>query len=111
MLLPHVDQAIVAVEKLTDYLLCKQHPTGKHKARFFRGLGFSLEEPELFRTCLLNHARSNLVVIEEVTPFGIKYVIDGAIVAPNGSSPRVRVVWIVESGTQSPRLVTAFPHD
>ena len=109
MLLPNADQAVVALEKVTEYLLSHTHPTGKHKARFFVAIGFSPDIPSALQEALLNHARTHPVWNEEATPFGIKYIVEGALAAPNGSTPSVRVVWILESGSHAPRLVTAFP--
>lgn len=108
MILPNSGQAVVPAEKLTDYLLSDQHPTGRHKARFFRALGFSPEQPEILRLALLNHAQSNLVLADEVTPYGTKYVVAGLLITPNGTAALVCSVWIVESGSQAPRLITAF---
>jgi len=42
-------------------------------------------------------------------PTGIKYVLDGAVVAPHGDTLRLRTVWIVEPTVGYPRFVTAYP--
>ncbi len=49
------------------------------------------------------------VVERTETPFGVKYVVDGELVSPLGRQAWVRTVWIVETGSKEPRLVTAFP--
>ncbi len=41
MPIPSADQAIIAPEKLRDYLLSPDHPRGQYKAYFFNRLGFS----------------------------------------------------------------------
>ena len=41
------------------------------------------------------------------TPYGTKYVIDGELESPNGVAIYLRTVWIIETGDNIPRLVTA----
>lgn len=41
--------------------------------------------------------------------YGIKYVIEGIIQSPNGSTIKIKTVWIIEKGETAPRLVTAYP--
>jgi len=77
-------------------LLCLSHPVGGSKARFFRSFGFKPEEWELFAQALKEISRSNDVVESEMTPFGMRFVIDGALSAPNGSKPFIRTVWFIE---------------
>jgi len=43
MRLPGGDAAVVDLRKLTEYCLNPDHPRGKHKARVFATLGFTLE--------------------------------------------------------------------
>jgi hypothetical protein len=40
-----------------------------------------------------------------------KYFLDGQIETPNGKTPLVRTVWIVDLGLDTPRLVTAYPQE
>ena len=49
------------------------------------------------------------VVATDETPFGTGYTVEGALLAPDGRTPRVRVVWFIETGEVVPRLVTAYP--
>jgi len=54
--MPSGDAAIVDVQKLTDYCLNREHDRGKHKARVFAKLGFTVESAEELRAALLNAA-------------------------------------------------------
>jgi hypothetical protein len=45
------------------------------------------------------------------TVHGKKYIVDGAIETPSGKTPVVRTVWIVDEGSDVPRLVTAYPRE
>jgi len=108
-LLPSVELAIIEDQKLTDYLLSLEHPTGRAKARFFRQFGFHLDAWTLLRAALLDHAQRNGVAWHEETSFGVKYVVDGPLATPDGRNPMVRTVWFVESDQELPRFITAYP--
>lgn len=109
MKLPNGEDASVPWEKLTDYLLSLSHPVGGPKARFFRGVGFDETHAQDLERAFLAIARSGEVTETVPSPHGTKYIVDGPLMAPNGSSIRVRTVWIVEHGRDRPRLVTAYP--
>jgi hypothetical protein len=55
----------------------------------------------------LNHAISKKME----SAHGRKYIIDGAIETPGGKTPLVRTVWIIDRGSDVPRLVTAYPRE
>ncbi len=40
---------------------------------------------------------------------GLTYVVEGRMKTPSGRQPRVRTVWLVESGEVAPRFITAYP--
>ena len=42
---------------------------------------------------------------------GEKYVVDGQIETPSGRMQKVRTIWIIDRGLDTPRLVTAYPHE
>lgn len=77
--------AVVERQKLVDYLLNASHPDNGGKAKLRNG-GFS--------------------------PFRARreHIIEGWLVAHTGTGRRaVRTVWIVDAGSEAPRLVTAYP--
>jgi hypothetical protein len=41
--------------------------------------------------------------------YGTRYSVDGEMQTPSGKQPRVRTVWIHESGSDELRLITAHP--
>ena len=43
------------------------------------------------------------------TNCGTAYVVEGKLESPDGRNPGVRSVWFVDTGSQIPRLVTAYP--
>jgi len=79
------------------------------KARFFKGFGFRREAPEQLAAALLAHAAGHDVSELQPTPFGVKFLIEGPLKAPDGRAPIVKAVWVVEAGSTAPRFVTAYP--
>ena len=47
--------------------------------------------------------------LEQQTPYGQKYSIRATLVGPSGSSAEVVSVWVVRTGEELPRFVTAHP--
>jgi len=95
MRLPNVERASVPARKITHYLLSASHRDEQHKADFFRSFGFKLEFWEALAAALLHHAQTYEVTEVVSTPFGQNYVVEGALFAPDGRQPRVRVVWFI----------------
>ena len=109
MRLPGAESAIVPLEKLVGYLLSLAHPVGRSKAVFFRSLGYDETNAELLAAGLTAIAGDNEVAEVETTEFGTKYAVEGPLVTPNGVTTSLRTVWIVVSGEEVPRFVTAYP--
>jgi uncharacterized protein DUF6883 len=109
MKLPHADQAIVPEPKLTGYLLSPTHRVGRAKAAFFQRFGFTAANWVVLAESLRQHARENEIATREVTPFGVRYTVEGPLRAPDGRAPLVRVVWFVENTQTIPHLATAYP--
>ena len=109
MKLPNSNKAFIPRDKLTKYVLSETHSTGKFKAKFFSKLGFDERNIDLFEKSLLKIAKSEEIIDEIVTPFGIKYILEGKIHSRVGKSVKVRTVWIIERGQNRPRFVTVYP--
>jgi hypothetical protein len=109
MKLPELAHAIITEQKLTHYLLSTTHPTGASKARYFIRHGFNASQWSILADALRSHAAANDVTEVEQMPRGISYTVEGAILAPDGRTLRIRVVWFQDVGEQVPHLVTAYP--
>ena len=109
MELPFLDSLRVDQSKITGYLL--NDATSRGKAAFFLRLGFRPERWETLADALKAQARDNPVESVVDSPYGKRYSVDGAIETPDNRQPRpkVRTVWILETGTKTPRLITAHP--
>ena len=108
MMLPDAERASVDRAKITDYLLSLSHPDGSIKAAFFMRFGFRTEDWETLAAALKEVGTSNPVTDSVESPHGTRYTVDGSLRSPDGRAPRVRTVWIVDSGNL-PRLITAHP--
>lgn len=107
-MLPNSHVAIVDIQKLRDYCLNAEHPTGKHKARVFASaLGLTADNADELRDAILEAARSLPATPTESDRFGQRYVLDFHW---QGSSdgPVIRTAWIIRSDDGIPRLTTCF---
>ena len=111
MKLPNADRAVVAPEKVRDYLLSPTHPVGRLKAAFFVVLGYSQEDWSQLQRHLLQIASEDAAVNGRFSRFGKKYEVPAMLTGPTGRSAKVLTVWIVRHGEDAPRFVTAMPGD
>ena len=109
MQLPNRGQAYIPPQKLSGYLLSETHAVGSAKAKVFRALGFDETHISLLEQGLLTIARSTEVHDVVSSPYGVKYVIEGSLDTPRSTSLLIRTVWILETGEDRPRFVTAYP--
>ena len=109
MKLPNAAQARVDPEKITDYLLSTSHPDGRTKAEFFTRFGFQSEDWQALGEALRKHGASNQVTGIVESAYGTRYSVDGELETPDGRTPVVRTVWIIDAGDSTPRLITAYP--
>jgi hypothetical protein len=107
--LPNAEEARIERSKIVDYLLALDHPEGAGKALFFAQSGFTPDAWGLLAEALLRHARTHPVASTSETRYGTKYRIEGPLICPDGRSPSIRTVWIIDRGEDAPRLVTAHP--
>jgi hypothetical protein len=101
----------VPENKVRDYLLSETHAIGKSKAKFFRQHGFDESNVHSFKMALIAIAQTEQVSQMTNNPFGVKYSIEGTMETPNGVIIKVRTIWIIENGSETPKLVTVYPMD
>jgi hypothetical protein len=107
--LPNIDAVVVLTANLSDYLLSTTHPKGRHKAAFFLQFGFRADAPDAMAAALVQLAWKHDIVRVDSSPFGMRYVVEGALETPDGRNPMVRTVWFVETDEVVPRFVSAYP--
>jgi hypothetical protein len=108
MNLPNAGRAVVDIGKLRDYSLNSQHEAGKHKARVFKAaLGLTADDAEWLRDKILSAAQTEEAVARPDSPFGANFVVD-VLIEREGRTALVRTSWIVEFGTDFPRLTSCY---
>lgn len=100
-------RSVRAAREGRGLLALEYPPTGRFKARFFQGAGFTTTESLV--AALEQVARSGTVTPEVQTGYGVKYVVDGQLETPAGDHAAIRTVWIREEGSVAPQFVTAYP--
>lgn len=110
MKLPNAHLATVPERKITLYLLNPAHPAGGSKASFFLRFGFTVAKWQQLAEALLRHTRENEMVETEQTAHGRRFVVDGPLIAPDGSRLNIRSAWYIYPGRgDKPQFVTAHP--
>jgi hypothetical protein len=99
--------AVIAPEKLTRYLLVRQ--ARGDKSAFLASAGYTLANSEQLlrdlRTQMLSHDATPL----ERTKFGQLYEIRSPLAGPNGTTLRVRSIWMKEHLSGVAKFITLMP--
>jgi hypothetical protein len=107
--LPTAEQAIIAPEKLRDYLLDEEHPDGGPKAVFFFGMGFRRARwQELEAAIRADHLTQDAQEIPR-SAFGRKFQIIAPLTGSNGRTAIIKTIWMIRDGEDVPRLLSAYP--
>ena len=108
MKLPNGKQAIVPIEKLTEYTLSPVHPSGKHMARVFQAaLGLTLDDSPFLQQTLQDIAVTHDAQPQTPNPYGERFVIDFKMTT-NAGTATVHSAWIVRYGEDIPRLTSCY---
>jgi hypothetical protein len=108
MKLPHPEQAVIDLQKLTSYCLDLEHPDGQHKARVFKSaLGIVAENVEELQLALLEAIQTQESIPIKRNQYGQKYLLDFRMTRLN-QSVIIRSVWMVRDAENFPRLVTCY---
>jgi hypothetical protein len=109
MKLPNTENAVIAPEKLKDYLLNPAHKKGGTKARLFLSLGYSADAWQRLEADLRADHLSAEFVGQSENEYGKCYEIVAPLQSPSGRAIRFRSVWQIDTGTDYPRLITMYP--
>lgn len=108
-LLPHRDRAEIPEKKLMEYMLNPDHPKGGSKAVAFRDvLGYTKENAQELASSLLAGLNSWRATEREPQKYGQPYEVKMILTGPTGRQATVKTGWIVENGSTTPRLTTAY---
>lgn len=109
MKVPACGRVRIDPTKVRDYLLCRDHPVGRFKAVFFEALGYSAANWQALESDLRQLAAAGDAALGEQTRYGQKYEVRGTLPRTSDRTADVVTIWIVRSGEETPRFVTAFP--
>ena len=101
--------AIIAAEKLMDYLLNVSHRRGASKARLLLSLGYRYDSPQSLESDLRVQHLSREVTRMHENAYGVIYEIDAPIMTPAGRRVWFRSVWQIDAGANFPRFITMYP--
>ncbi len=109
MPIPNAENAVVDIRKLRNHCLNLEHDDGKHKARLFSSiLGMTADNAEELRQILLEVVKVQEAQLGRRDEFGQRYTLDFIIEWQNRSAT-LRSGWIVEHGSEFPKLTTCYP--
>ena len=109
MKIPNADRAIIAREKLRDYLLNPLHRRGGPKARLLMSLGYRAEDcDQLEHDLRSQHLTSDVTNVSD-TEYGVRFEIVATILTPSGAHCDFCSVWQIDEGADVPRLITLYP--
>lgn len=109
MLIPNAQQAVIAPEKLRDYLLNAQHRKGASKARILIRCGYASESWQILEADLRSQHLSAEVFRTTQNAYGERFEIRAPLRTPTGRELTVRSIWQIDRGTNVPRLITMYP--
>ncbi len=109
MKVPNAEQAVIAPEKLRDYLLNVKHEHGGTKAKALVAMGYAAADWPVLAAHLREQHLPQDVVTQEDNDYGASYVIVADLTGPAGATRRWRSVWQIDDGSNAPRLITMYP--
>jgi hypothetical protein len=109
MKVPNADQAVIAQDKVCNYLLNVTHRRGASKARLLLAMGYRVDDWQRLEADI--HAQHLTQEVARVvdTDYGPRYEIVAPLVGPAARSVTFRSVWQIDTGTVMPRLITMHP--
>ena len=109
MVIPNAEHAVVDIRKLRDYCLDPLHPEGKHKARLFAAaLGITADDAGDMRLILLEKVKTQPAQVGRRDLYGQRYTVD-FMLKWHGKQAIIRSGWMIEHGSDIPRLTTCYP--
>jgi hypothetical protein len=109
MKLPNAENAIVAEDKIVEYLLDIDHRRGSSKAKLLYSLGYEVQHWRLLAEDILHEHLPAEVVEQRDTIWGKRYEIVAPITGPTGDTVLFRSIWQIDLGAGYPRLITMYP--
>jgi hypothetical protein len=101
------DDSVIAVEKLTRYLLVPQ--ARGDKSAFLALAGYYLPNADALARELRRHLTTYEAVPTETTTYGQLYEIRGLLTGPSGRALMVKSIWMTEYLSGRTKFITLVP--
>jgi hypothetical protein len=98
---------LIAPEKLTSYLLVRQ--ARGDKSAFLATAGYTREKSEQLLHDLRKQVLPHDAVLLQKTKFGQFYETPASLVGPNGTTLRIRSIWMKEHLSGLTKFITLMP--
>ncbi|MBI2876421.1 MAG: hypothetical protein HYY20_06030 [Candidatus Tectomicrobia bacterium] len=102
-----VADAVIAQEKLRDYLLTPR--SIGDKSQFLALAGYNQDNWHRLEQDLRAQVLTCEAQLQESTPYGELYEIRGTLIGPNGTVLWVVTIWMIEHVTGQTKFITLFP--
>ncbi len=109
MKLPNPEKAVIAREKIIDYLLNTKHIRGGTKARLLVQFGYRADKWQQLEFDIRRYLVNADVETVKQGSYGMRYEIRAPMQTPSGRRLMVKTIWQIDHGTDYPRLITLFP--
>jgi hypothetical protein len=109
MRIPNADMAVIAPEKLRDYLLNPSHRRGSTKARFLLSCGYRADAWQVLEADLRTQHLTADYSSAQDNVYGRRFTIRAPLATPSGRQVLLLSVWQIDVGTNMPRLITLYP--
>ena len=107
--LPNANKVTIDQNKVKNYALDPNHPVGRNKAKVFDSvLGYNQSNADQLIKQLQAKLPSSVAVFGVKDQFGQRITVDVSITGPNGNTAIVRTGWILEPGSEIPRMTTIY---
>ena len=101
-------RAVIDLRKLANYALDPMHAVGGPKARVIKAaLGFEKIDVEALAIQIRDGLVTNPATPGKIDEYGARFSVDIFVIGPKGSAT-LRTGWIFDTGSDFPRLTTAF---
>ena len=108
-LLPNREYVDIPDAKISGYVLNKTHPVGKNKAiAFEKYLGYNVNNKDELLHEVYEGIKRYKCFKRAETKYGQPYEVTMVIKGANGKYARVKTGWIIDNGTNVPRLTTMY---
>ena len=101
------DDVVIPEDKLVRYLLLPHEENDK--SQFLGIAGYTLTTWEVLAHDLYDLAKTHEISAVVISPYGIKWEVQGILPGPNGQVLYVVTVWITLEASGETRFVTLFP--